>query len=132
MQSALHAIEKLSLKPDLPILKPGQTVRIGQKIQEGEKSRIQYFEGVIIAKHKKTNINSSITVRKIVDGIGVEKVFPIHSPIVAEIEILREAKVRRSKLFYLRNLTGKAAKLKFHLEGPQSVEKKSDPTAVSA
>lgn len=129
MHPAVDGIANSSLKAKLPEFKPGMTVRVGQKIQEGEKSRIQYFEGLIIACHMKGNINSTITVRKVVDGIGVEKVFPIHSPLLSEIEILKAAEVRRSKLYYLRGLSGKAVRLKsIAVKAQKTVEV---PVAVS-
>jgi large subunit ribosomal protein L19 len=97
-------------------LKPGMTVRVYQKIKElnmkgEEKERIQYFEGMIIAKKHGKEKGATITVRKISDGVGVEKIFPMHSPNIAKVERLREGKVRRAKLYYLRNLTGKAARI---------------------
>ena len=96
----------------LPDLRSGDTVKVHQKIKEGDKERIQIFEGVIIAKKHGTGISGTMTVRKIVDGVGVERVYPIHSPSIDKIEIVRSAKVRRSKLYYLRTAKGKKAKLK--------------------
>lgn len=96
----------------LPDLKPGDTIKVHQKIKEGDKERIQIFEGVIIAKKHGKGISATITVRKVVDGVGVERVFPIHSPAVEKFEVLRHGKVRRSKLYYLRTAKGKKAKLK--------------------
>jgi len=93
-------------------LRPGDTIKVHQKIKEGDKERIQIFEGVIIAKKHGKGISATITVRKIVDGVGVERVFPIHSPSLDKIEIVRSAKVRRSKLYYLRTAKGKKARLK--------------------
>jgi large subunit ribosomal protein L19 len=104
-------LEKNFLKKDLPILKIGDNVKIGVKIIEGNKERIQFYEGTIIAK-KNSSINTSITVRKILQGIGVERVFLIHSPKVDSITVLRSSKVRRAKLYYLRSLRGKASRLK--------------------
>ena len=86
----------------LPDLRPGDTVKVHQKIKEGDKERIQIFEGIIIAKKHGKDVSSTITVRKIVDGIGVERIFPMHSPSIDKIEIIRSGKVRRSKLYYLR------------------------------
>jgi len=97
---------------NLPDLKPGDTIKVHQKIKEGDKERIQIFKGIIIAKKHGSGISGTMTVRKIVDGIGVERVFPIHSPSVDKIEVLRHGKVRRSKLYYLRTAKGKKAKLK--------------------
>ena len=94
-----------------PQIKIGDTVRVGIKIIEGNKERIQFYEGVVIAK-KNTSINTTLTVRKILDGIGIERIFLLHSPKVDSIRILRSAKIRRSKLYYLRKLKGKASRLK--------------------
>lgn len=99
------------LKVDLPTIKIGDNVRIGVKIIEGNKERVQFYEGTIIAK-KNTSINTTITVRKVLQGIGVERIFLIHSPKIDSIQVLRSSKVRRSKLYYLRDLTGKASRLK--------------------
>lgn len=94
-------------------LKPGDTIKVHQKIKEtGEKERIQIFEGIIIAKKHGEGISGTLTVRKIIDGVGVERVFPIHSPSIDKIEIVKGGKVRRAKLYYLRTAKGKKAKLK--------------------
>ena len=93
-------------------LRPGDTIKIFQKIKEGEKERIQIFEGIIIAKKHDKGISATITVRKVVDGIGVEKIFPINTPSIDKIEVVRHAKARRSKLYYLREAKGKKSKLK--------------------
>jgi large subunit ribosomal protein L19 len=110
-QKTINNIEKNFIKKDLPILKIGDNVKIGVKIIEGNKERVQFYEGTIIAK-KNSSINTTITVRKVLQGIGVERVFLIHSPKVDSITVLRSAKVRRAKLYYLRNLKGKASRLK--------------------
>lgn len=104
-------LEKKFLKTDLPILKIGDNVKIGVKIIEGNRERIQFYEGTVIAK-KNSSINTSITVRKTLQGIGIERIFLVHSPKLDSIEVLRSSKVRRSKLYYLRNLKGKASRLK--------------------
>jgi len=96
----------------LPDLKPGDTIKVHQKIKEGDKERIQVFEGIVTAHKHGTGISGTITVRKVVDGVGVERVFPIHSPSIDKIEVLRHAKVRRAKLYYLKTAKGKNAKLK--------------------
>ena len=96
----------------LPELRPGDTIKVYQKIKEGDKERIQIFEGIIIAKKHGKGISATITVRKIVEGVGVERIFPIHSPSIDKIEVLRHGKVRRSKLYYLKTAKGKKAKLK--------------------
>lgn len=99
-------------KKDLPEIRPGYTVRVHQKIKEGDKERIQAFEGVVIARKHGKEIGATITVRREISGIGVERVFPIHSPTLAKIEVLSQGKVRRAKLYYLRQAKGKKAKLK--------------------
>ena len=111
IQETIKTIEKSFLKDNLPILRIGDNVKIGVKIIEGNKERVQFYEGTIIAK-KNSSINVTITVRKTLQGIGVERIFLIHSPKVDSIQILRSSKVRRSKLYYLRNLKGKASRLK--------------------
>jgi len=110
-QKTINNLEKNFIKKDLPILKIGDNVKIGVKIIEGNKERVQFYEGTIIAK-KNSSINTTITVRKVLQGIGVERIFLIHSPKVDSITVLRSSKVRRAKLYYLRNLRGKASRLK--------------------
>ena len=110
-QKTINDLENTFLKKDLPVLKIGDNVKIGVKIIEGNKERVQFYEGTIIAK-KNSSINTTITVRKILQGIGIERIFLIHSPKVDSITILRSSKVRRSKLYYLRGLKGKASRLK--------------------
>lgn len=110
-EKTINNIENKFLKTSLPVIKIGDNVKIGVKIIEGSKERIQFYEGSIIAK-KNTSINTTITVRKVLQGIGVERVFLIHSPKVDSIKVLRSSKVRRAKLYYLRNLQGKASRLK--------------------
>jgi len=110
-QETINNIEKNFLKKNLPILQIGDSVKIGVKIIEGNKERVQFYEGTIIAK-KNSSINTTITVRKTLQGIGVERVFLVHSPKLDSIIVLRSSKVRRSKLYYLRNLKGKAGRLK--------------------
>ena len=104
-------VEKTFLKNDLPVLSIGDNVKIGVKIIEGDRERVQFYEGTIIAR-KNSSINTTITVRKILQGIGIERIFLIHSPKVDSIQVLRSSKVRRAKLYYLRNLRGKASRLK--------------------
>jgi len=107
----LKAVTEPQLKTDLPDLTIGDTVKVHVKIKEGARERIQIFEGTIIAiKHG--GINKTITVRRISYGVGAEKVFPVHAPNVARIEIVRHGKTRRAKLYYLRNRVGKRARLK--------------------
>lgn len=90
----------------------GQSVRVHRKIREGDKERVQIFDGLVIQVRNQGSLSATITVRKIVGGIGVEQVFPIHSPLIEKIELVKEAKVRRGKLYFMRNLRGKAARLK--------------------
>ena len=106
----VKVLAEQQIKSDLPELKVGDTVKVHQKIKEGNRERIQVFEGTIIAiKH--SGINKSVTVRRISYGVGVEKTFPVHSPNSAKFEVLRNGKVRRAKLYYLRGRVGKAAKV---------------------
>jgi large subunit ribosomal protein L19 len=107
----MELVEREQLRTDLPDFRVGDTVRVHVKIIEGEKERIQLFEGVVIRK-KRGGIRSTFTVRKISYGIGVERIFPTHSPRIDRIDILSKGKVRRSKLFYLRGLKGKAARIR--------------------
>ena len=110
-QKTIQSVENNFLKKDLPILKIGDNVKIGVKIIEGNRERVQFYEGTLIAK-KNSLINTTITVRKILQGIGIERIFLIHSPKIDSIQVLRSSKVRRAKLYYLRNLRGKASRLK--------------------
>lgn len=110
-EKTIKNVENKFIKPNLPAFKIGDSVKIGVKIIEGNKERVQFYEGTIIAK-KNSSINTTITVRKVLQGIGIERVFLIHSPKIDSITILRSSKVRRSKLYYLRNLKGKASRLK--------------------
>ena len=109
--NALSVVEKNELKADLPSFLVGDTVKVHVKIKEGDKERIQIFEGVVIAR-RNGDLRSSFTVRKISFGQGVERIFPLHSPIIDKIEVSKRGKVRRAKLYYLRGLKGKAAKIK--------------------
>ena len=108
---ALKLISQDSLKKETPKIEVGNTVKVHVRITEGEKSRIQLFEGTVIAK-KHGDINETFTVRRVSHGVGVERVFPVHSPSVVKVEIVREGKVRRAKLYYLRDKVGKSAKVK--------------------
>ena len=104
-------IEREMMRLDLPSFFPGDTVKVHVKIKEGEKERIQAFQGVVISKRKGL-ANATFTVRKVSYGIGVERIFPLHSPVIDRIEVLTRGQVRRSKVYYLRKLKGKAARLK--------------------
>ena len=110
-QKTIKDIENPFLKINLPTLRIGDNVKIGVKIIEGNKERVQFYEGTIIAQ-KNSSINKVITVRKILQGIGIERIFLVHSPKIDSITILRSSKIRRAKLYYLRNLKGKASRLK--------------------
>ena len=109
--NALSAVEKNEMKSNVPDFLVGDTVKVHVKIKEGDKERIQIFEGVVIAR-RNGDLRSTFTVRKISFGQGVERIFPLHSPIVDKIEVAKKGKVRRAKLYYLRSLRGKAAKIK--------------------
>ncbi len=111
MKGLIQAIDAENLKTEVPSFNVGDTVKVGYKIIEGGKERVQNFEGVVIAR-KNGGISETFTVRHISYGIGVEKTYPLHSPKIASITVVRKGKVRRAKLYYLRNLTGKAAKVK--------------------
>ena len=111
MKGIIEAINAESMKSEVPAFNVGDTVKVGFKIIEGGKERVQNFEGVVIAK-RNGGISETFTVRHISYGVGVEKVYPLHSPKIAYIKVVKKGKVRRAKLYYLRGLTGKAAKVK--------------------
>ena len=108
---ALKQISNSSLKSEAPVINVGDTVKVHVRITEGDKSRIQVFEGTVIAK-KHGGIDETFTVRRVAHGCGIERVFPVHSPVVEKVEVVRSGKVRRAKLYYLRDRVGKAAKVK--------------------
>jgi large subunit ribosomal protein L19 len=107
----IEMLEKERIRADLPPFRAGDTVKVYSRIREGDKERIQVFEGVVIRK-RKGNTGATFTVRKVSYGVGVEKIFPIHSPKIDKIQIISKGKVRRARLYYLRKLKGKAARLK--------------------
>lgn len=111
MQKLIQDITKEQLRTDLPAFRPGDTLRVHVKVVEGNRERIQIFEGVVI-KRRGGGISETFTVRKISYGVGVERTFPVHTPKIAKIEVVRYGKVRRAKLYYLRELRGKAARIK--------------------
>jgi large subunit ribosomal protein L19 len=115
LRDAIAAVEAKYLKSNLPVLRAGDQVKVHTKIKEGDKERIQIFEGVIIAK-REGGPRGTFTVRKVSYGVGVERIFPTHSPRIDKIEVVNHGEVRRSRLFYLRDLKGKAARLT-HDEG---------------
>ena len=114
-QNIVELVESDFLKSGLPTICVGDLVRVGVSIQEGNKERIQPFEGTVIAQHK-AGLNSTLTVRKSLQGVGVERVFPLHGPCITSIQIIRRAQVSRAKLYYLRTRTGKATRLKEKFE----------------
>jgi large subunit ribosomal protein L19 len=107
----IQSLEREQMRIDIPDFRPGDTIRVHAKIKEGDKERIQVFQGAVIRKRKGT-MGATFTVRKISYGIGVERIFPIHSPSIDRIEIVSRGKVRRSRLYYMRGLKGKAARIK--------------------
>ncbi|PKR87037.1 50S ribosomal protein L19 [Heyndrickxia camelliae] len=110
----MHIIDEITkdqLRSDIPDFRPGDTVRVHVKVIEGTRERIQLFEGVVI-KRRGGGISETFTVRKVSYGVGVERTFPLHTPKIAKLEVVRRGKVRRAKLYYLRNLRGKAARIK--------------------
>ena len=111
LHSLIQRLESRSLKTALPLIDIGDTVKVGVRIQEGNKERIQPYQGVVIAQ-RRAGLRTTITVRRIFQGVGIERIFPVHSPILHNVEIIRRAKVRRAKLYYLRDRVGKATRLK--------------------
>ncbi|MDE6293066.1 MAG: 50S ribosomal protein L19 [Clostridiales bacterium] len=111
MSNIIAEIEKEYMKTDVPQFNVGDTVRVSVKVKEGNRERIQAFEGIVIAK-KNGSVRESFTVRRVSFGVGIERTFPLHSPRITDIVVIKHGKVRRAKLYYLRNLSGKAAKIK--------------------
>ncbi|NDV23892.1 50S ribosomal protein L19 [Desulfovibrio sp. JC022] len=111
MSNVIANIEREQMRVDMPAFKAGDTVKVHLRIIEGEKERIQVFQGAVL-RYRNGTTNSTFTVRKISDGIGVERVFPVHSPYIERVEVVAEGKVRRSRIYYLRGLKGKAARIK--------------------
>jgi large subunit ribosomal protein L19 len=111
MQNLINEITKEQLRSDLPSFRPGDTVRVHVEVIEGTRERIQLFEGVVI-KRRGGGVSETFTVRKISYGVGVERAFPVHTPKIAKLEVIRHGKVRRAKLYYLRELRGKKARIK--------------------
>ena len=107
----IEVLEKEQLRSDIPQFAPGDTIRVQARIVEGTRERIQVFEGVVIGRQG-TGVRETFTVRRIASGVGVERLFPVHSPRIAKIEVTRRGIVRRAKLYYLRGLTGKAARIR--------------------
>jgi large subunit ribosomal protein L19 len=109
--NSLQAVQQTQLRTDLPKFRPGDTVRVHVKIKEGDKYRIQVFEGVVMVI-KRNQASSTFTVRKVSFGYGIERIFPVHSPIIDKLEVVKSGKVRRARLYYLRSRRGKSARLK--------------------
>ena len=109
--NVIKQIEGEQMRLDMPAFRPGDTVKVHLRIIEGEKERIQVFQGAVL-RLRKGGVNSTFTVRKVSDGVGVERVFPMHSPFIERVEVVSQGKVRRSRLYYLRSLRGKAARIK--------------------
>ncbi len=107
----LQVLDKEQMRTDIPQFKPGDTVKVHVRIKEGDKERVQVFQGVVI-RRRKGRVNSTFTVRKVSYGVGVERIFPLHSPMIDKIEVVTRGRVRRSRLYYLRKLRGKAARIR--------------------
>jgi len=116
LRKAIGDVERKHVRKDVPELRSGDTVRVHTKIKEGDKERIQIFEGVVIRQHRGSS-RAMFTVRKVSYGVGVERMFPLHSPRIDRVEVMNRGEVRRSRLYYLRDLQGKAARIE-HEEGP--------------
>jgi large subunit ribosomal protein L19 len=125
----LNYVAQDSLKAR-PVVKPGMRVKVTQRIKEGDKERTQSFEGLVIKTNKKQGINHTFTVRTVVSGVGVEKVFPIHADNIEEIKILKQNKVRRAKLYYMRERSGKSARLRESSKDPKELNKLVEPKRV--
>jgi large subunit ribosomal protein L19 len=127
----MKEIQREGLRANVPTFDPGDTVRVMVRVREGEKERLQAFEGVCIAR-RGGGIDETFTVRKISAGVGVERIFPLHSPAVAEVELVRKGRVRRAKLYFLRHLAGKAARIREKrgpvVPGAESTEASEQPS----
>ena len=110
--SVISTFEKSHLRIDMPEIRSGDTVRVHQKIKEGDKERVSAFEGMVIAKKHGAGISATFTVRRVVDGIGVERVFPLHSPRIAKVDVLRHSKTRRAKLYFIRDKAAREVRRK--------------------
>lgn len=110
--------QKEYMRGDIPPFRPGDTVRVNVRVKEGEKERLQAFEGVCIAR-RGSGVSETFTVRKISNGIGVERIFPLHSPMIGDISVVRRGRVRRAKLYYLREASGKAARIRERKSAPR-------------
>lgn len=129
MSEVIHQIESEQMKKDVPTFRAGDTVVVHVEVKEGNRKRIQMYEGVVIAKRNR-GLNSSFTVRKISHGEGVERVFQLHSPVIKEVEVKRRGEVRKAKLYHLRGLTGKKARIKERLNRKATPEAPKDNKAA--
>jgi large subunit ribosomal protein L19 len=130
MSTLTATFDKEQMKK-MPEIRPGFTVKVHQKIKEGDKERIQIFQGIVIARKHGEGVSSTITVRKVVDGVGVERIFPVYSPSLEKIEVVKSGKVRRSKLYYLRTAKGSKARLK-NQELTEAIAPEATPVAEVA
>lgn len=131
----ITTIERTHLRANLPELRPGHLVRVHQKIKEGDKERTSAFEGLVIAAKHGAGVSATITVRKVVDGIGVERVFPIHSPRIDKIEVLRRSQVGRAKLYYIRDKAAREVRRKMRTlrqETPAETDEQNRETQVAS
>ena len=131
----MTTLEKTQLRTDLPEIRPGDTIRVHQKIKEGGKERVAAFEGLVLACKHGSGMTATFTVRKVVDGIGVERVFPLHSPTISKIEVLRHSKVRRAKLYYIREKAAREIRRKMKqvwAEASPAVRISASPEEVPA
>jgi large subunit ribosomal protein L19 len=117
----LAEFRRTGLKGDLPDFRPGDTIKVMVRVREGDKERLQAFEGVCVGR-RGGGVSETFTVRKVSAGVGVERIFPLHSPSIASVEVVRKGKVRRAKMYYLRRLAGKAGRIKEHREGQKEPE----------
>jgi large subunit ribosomal protein L19 len=117
----LATFQRTGLRTDLPDFRPGDTIKVMVRVREGDKERLQAFEGVCVGR-RGGGISETFTVRKVSAGVGVERIFPLHAPSIASIELIRKGKVRRAKIYYLRRLTGKAGRIKEQREGVKESE----------
>ncbi|OGZ95080.1 MAG: 50S ribosomal protein L19 [Candidatus Sungbacteria bacterium RIFCSPHIGHO2_01_FULL_50_25] len=127
---SMTAIEKNTLRTDLPEIKSGDSIRVIQKVKEGDKERLSPFEGLVIAVKHGKGPTATFTVRKVIGGIGVERIFPLHSPMISKVEVLRHSKVRRAKLYYIREKAAKETRKRMKsylaLAVPESVESEKE------
>lgn len=126
----IQEFTKPYLRSDLPEIRPGDTIKVFQKIKEGDKERVQLFEGLVIAKKHGKGISATMTVRKVSDGIGIERIFPIHSPVIQKIQVLKRARVRRAKLYYIREKAAREVRRKMKMIRVEA-GRESEPAATT-